>query len=650
MITDSGQFSEIIGDSLSFALTPAQDLPEMIAGGAQLMRRLSIGGLFLPPFAAVDIVTAFYTAGVGRFIFNSRSAITHPRSKLFERRYHNDYLAYLQWVRDVPEVKKLSLLMSNKFDEIMRPLAQQALHTVLNEIAVNCPFTRIICWADASLFREVAWPECTGGGSLDDSREFEVLAALGLNGCLQKQSIEPPLLKDLVDSGILENIQGGDYVAFDRSIVGSPDLVARIKKHDIGELDICLHHYHLTLLPPFDPETARGEIAILGLASLAQLSPGESGQSGRSPGEEILIPNYGDDTELVRFDMKLADLYSYYFNQFEPSQTLRQKIAELMEMSRNAITRNNFFDEFSQQGRQGMPNPAYVVQGTKQFLRRMHRGEAVFIDNDPPVREQEDIAIRFVILEDLGGTTEEVTDASSACFPCHYSIHKLLAMLVIQDVVKYLGQVSRFDVRFDVIVIRESLSPPELTTEVVSRQMSKLLFEGSIAVPFLLLNDEFLRLLLMDGELTEVAHSRFDPLFYRRFDEQLNHLPSSHMLTSFNVVFGRAGMLFDSRRESAISDRGGFHPLPAEVIRFQPTLANTEMFAQTRRLIDDPTSFFCETHTDRYFLVGGGQDAGGILQVALAEGQLTGFLGAFREYILEALVDEALKLMGGSGR
>ena len=87
MITDSGQFSEIIGESLSFALTPAQQLPEMIAGGAQLMRKLSTDGLFLPPFAAVDIVTAFYTAGVGRFIFNCRRAITHPRSKLFERRY-----------------------------------------------------------------------------------------------------------------------------------------------------------------------------------------------------------------------------------------------------------------------------------------------------------------------------------------------------------------------------------------------------------------------------------------------------------------------------------------------------------------------------------------------------------------------------------
>ncbi len=650
MITESGQFSEIIGDSLSFALTPAQHLPEMIAGGAQLMRKLSTVGLFLPPFAAVDIVTAFYTAGIGRFIFNSRSSITHPRSRLFGRRYHNDYQAYLQWVRDVPEVKKLSLLVSNKFGETMRPLAKQALQGVLNEIAMKCPFMRIICWADASLFRDVAWPECTDPSSLVDTREFEVLAVLGLNGCLNRQSIEPPLLKDLLVSGILEDIPSSDYVAFDRSIVDSRELAARIKKHGIGELEICQHHYLQTHLPPFDPETARGDFAILGLASLAQLSLGEFEQPGRSLTEEIFMPNVGDDAELVRFDMKLADLYSYYFNQFEPSHTLRQKIAELMELSRNAIERNNFFDEFSQQGRQGMPNPAYVVQGTKQFLRRMHRGEAVFIENDPPVREQEDIAIRFVILEDLCGATEEVTDASSACFPCHYSIHKLLAMLVIQDVVKYLGQVSRFDVRFDLMVIRESLSPPELTTEVVSRQMSKLLYEGSIAVPFLLSKDEFLRLLFMDGGLTEVAHSRFDSLFYRRFDEQLNNLPSSHMLTCFNVLFGRAGMLFESRREPVNSGWGESHPLPSEVIRFKADLAATEMFVQTRRLIDDPTSFFCETHMDRYFLVGGGQDAGGILQVALSEGQLTGFLGAFREHILDALVDEALKLMDGSGR
>ena len=76
----------------------------------------------------------------------------------------------------------------------------------------------------------------------------------------------------------------------------------------------------------------------------------------------------------------------------------------------------------------------------------------------------------------------------------------------------------------------------------------------------------------------------------------------------------------------------------------------TDLQALVRRRPESTTCYFCETRADRFYIVSGGQDASGLLQVGLAEGHLSKFLGVAREFLLDAFADEALKLISGGVR
>ncbi|MDX2476946.1 MAG: hypothetical protein QNL05_06235, partial [Gammaproteobacteria bacterium] len=264
MITDKNQFAALIRDSLLLAITPAGYLEEMTPFGARLMHELSTTGFFLPPFAALDIATAFFTASIGSFTFRARSRLSHKRSKSFERRYHNDYHAYLQWVRGIPEVKRLSLFLAGKDGESKQQLEQSVLLEVLQDIAVQCPFIRVLPWADQVLFATMEWPGAPTGKVLDELREFHVLAVLGLNGCMDPDFFSPQLLKHLLKAGILMDEKNTSFVSFERTITSSRELAMRLDDKEIGEQEACTFYFLQTLIPSFDPETARGDVAMMG--------------------------------------------------------------------------------------------------------------------------------------------------------------------------------------------------------------------------------------------------------------------------------------------------------------------------------------------------------------------------------------------------
>jgi hypothetical protein len=85
-------------------------------------------------------------------------------------------------------------------------------------------------------------------------------------------------------------------------------------------------------------------------------------------------------------DYKLIDLYLHYYDNFEPSEDLRHKIARLDVLSRTAIKRSPHYDRYSDLSYQGSPNPTYLNMGFDRFFIKMIEGAPFLSETIRPLK------------------------------------------------------------------------------------------------------------------------------------------------------------------------------------------------------------------------------------------------------------------------
>ena len=653
------KLDQVMRQSLNLALAPADVVQTYGKYGLALMQRLREFDYHLPLFAAVDLVCTFFTVSQREFSFAPQLKLVDDASKGFVHHYDNDYQQFLNSVRDNHAFKRIGYAWNTssdkrtcKRDQILYQIAEPT----LVEFGTSCPFVKVVPIVASEILADVQWaqliPNKREPFAADD--EFQLLAAMRLNGYLEKNDLaNETLVKWLIKAEVLQqHPNASQYVSFARRIIDESTLKEKISSLELDEekCQLIALLFRQSLIPNFDPARVNGGISLLGSASFAVAADTLEGQNRVEPGLPIDDMLEGLLRREHLFDHKLAELYCEYCNAYEPSGLLRQKIAELMNISQAARERSSFFTEYSEQGRGGFPNPVYLAQGAKRFLYRASRGEFVYLDNEPPVREQLDITLRFFLIEDMTALCENLSDKSTGCFPHHLTVHKLLSMLLVHDVVKYLGRISNFDVHMQIYRFRESLGGFE-TLDIASILKSmKMLFEQvSISKPFLISDRQFLKNLLFEGGATEVGHSDFTDEFYQRYDKWLDASSGSKTETTFNLMFGRCGTFLEPFiEEFEPSTMDNSTVIERDVIRLVSDLQKPVHASELTRLLNEDTSFVCETSQSRYLIASASRYDSGLFDQEISTQKLPEFLDDAREFFLNTLVDESLKRIGGA--
>lgn len=659
MIRCPVKLDQVMRQSLNLALAPADVVHAYGEYGLALMQKLREFDYHLPLFAAVDLVCAFFTASYREFSFAPRLELVDGASKSFARYYHNDYQQFLNSVRDNHAFKRIghawntnSDKRTSERDQILYLIAEPT----LMELGTLCPFIKVVPIVASEILAEVQWAQLNPHKRepFASDVEFQLLAALRLNGFLEKNDLaNEALVKRLIKTEVLQQHPNEpQYVSFTRGITDESALRRKISLLELSEKERQLTTlvFRQSLIPNFDPACVNGGISLLGSASFAIVADTLEGHNRAEfdlPADDIL-------DELLHqehlFDHKLAELYCEYCNAYEPSGLLRQKIAELMEISQAARERSNFFIEYSEQGRDGFPNPVYLAQGAKHFFYRASRGECVYLGNEPPVREQLDITLRLFLIEDMTALCENLSDKSSGCFPHHLTVHKLLSMLVVHDVVKYLGTISNFDVHMQIYRFRESLEGFEkLDITSILKSMKMLLEQSSISKPFLISDRQFLKNLLFEGGATEVGHSDFTDEFYQRYDKWLDASSGPKTETTFNLMFGRCGTFFEPIiKELELGGTDNPKVIGCDVMRLVSELQKPVQDSELTQLLNEDTSFVCETSQNRYLIASASRYDPALFDQEISAQKLPEFLDNAREFFLNTLVDESLKRIGGA--
>lgn len=659
MIRCPTKLDEVMRQSLSLALAPSDVVHAYGAYGLALMQRMHDFGYHLPLFAAVDLVCTFFTASQREFSFLPRLTLVDDTSEAFARYYHNDYQSFLSTVRDNHTFKRIGYVWNTNNDKRTSERDQilyQIAEPTLVELGTLCPFVKVVPIIAPEILTGVKWAQLKPPKREPFAAkvEFQLLAAMRLNGFLDKNDLASEgLVKQLITAKVLQwHSNAPQYVSFAQRIIDESTLKEKISLLKLSEKEHQLTTlvFRQSLIPNFAPARVNDGISLLGYANFAVAADTLEGQDRAESG----LSTSGMLNELLRrehlFDHKLAELYCKYCNAYEPSGLLRQKIAELMDISQAAQERSNFFTEYSEQGRGGVPNTVYLVQGVKRFFYRASRGEFVYLDNEPPVHEQLDITLRFFLIEDMTALCENLSDKSTGCFPHHFTVHKLLSMLVIHDVVKYLGTLSNFDVHIQVYRFRESLGDFEkLDITSILKSMKMLLEQGSISKPFLISDQLFLKNLLFEGGATEVGHSDFTHEFYQRYDKWLDASSGSKSETTINLMFGRYGTFFEpTHRDFEPGETDNLAVNDHDVMRLVSDLQKPAQASELTRLLNEETSFVCETSQSRYLIASASRFAPALFDQEISTQKLPEFLDDAREFFLNTLVNESLKRIGGA--
>ncbi len=670
---DSLRFA--LQESLRFALTPSAHFQRYGNYGLDLMKQMIDIGYHLPLFAAVDIVSSFFTASNAYYSFQPTLSINDPGNKIFKETYNHDYQNFLHKTREFQAFKKIGILRN--LDKIWAgktivdedKFIYQTIKFILMEMATSCPFVKIIPIYSQEALSHITWeslslPERTPFSSPE--KERELLSLLRLNGRFETSDFRNyVLVKNLIKKEIIKKDQKvSNFVYFNDDIAEEHQLKNDLEEIGLSEMSIesTLFLYRQTISPIYQEHEKEESIRILTETCFHVYSDktddhlkttNASSKTSNNKSEEEGGKQWHQEKKYLQalsltqhlFDHKLVDLYRFHHDKYEPSDKLRHKIAELAHLTRSAIDRSLFYTEYSKLGKQGFPIPTYLSQGWKYFLFRVLSGEHVFFDNDPPIREQDNIAIRFFLVEEIISLSEKLMEESSWNFPHHLTTHKLISLLLCHDIVKYLGGVSDFDVSMQFYTYNEAIALKEENYPIryIKKSMKKVLSSNSIKGPFLTRIKDIQKELFMEASAINVGRCRFDKEFFQRYEKDLSSSISSSAKYNviFNIFFGRGGSYLEGNKNFSFKE-----------IKDDSFYLETGELSLTKELIDSgslqnllyqPTSFVCETN-DRYLISSCNQYDRSLFTLKVTEQALPHFLNLAREYFLNLIVDEAIKL------
>ena len=542
----------------------------------------------LPLFAAMDIVRAFFSP-LANHILSVRRPQIHDAS--FRKRYDR-YAEFIYAFSNIPGLRRTG----NDFQELTRIRGGENLEAefylatrfILFEWSTKCPFVR---WGETyplDLVNEITMDQIAKSRTDAD--------------CFLQKDEEAHLLRAL---GLVDD--------------GSQDPNHRfISTHSSEEMDAIL-------APTMEIFRAAKQEENHDLTTLLAELP-----------------------QLI--DYKLIDLYLHYYDNFEPSEDLRHKIARLDLLSRTAIKRSPHYDRYSDLSYQGTPNPTYLNMGFDRFFIKMIEGAPVFIGNDPPIKDQDRMAVRFYFIEDIKSLNEKIVRESWVKGKAyerysHANIHKLVSFLLCHDMTRYLGIITHLDIKVQFAKYRVEDHCVCVSTMPISiRAMRR---NHSLNSGFVIRNRDLHKEFLIESRGTAADYREPDAEFLRHFFEATGTSLKASSLYSqnYDVFFGCGGTFI-----------GGNETLPAvpepqncmlmnRKNEYHASTALTQVLESSSqcRLPTHNGAFVMETN-HRYLFASG---AGDHLESRVDEDNLGNFLGRVREYFLDYIADEAIRLKDG---
>ena len=348
------------------------------------------------------------------------------------------------------------------------------------------------------------------------------------------------------------------------------------------------------------------------------------------------------------FDYKLIDLYLNYYDRFEASDQLRHKIALLDLLSRIAVERSPFNSEYSTQWRSGLPNPAHLVQGWLRFFLKTLEGAPVFLGYPDPIYDQDKIAVRFYIIEEMKSLSEKIKKEEG--YPprfSHVNIHKLISLLVSHDLVRYLGNISKMDITLKFLSYYVGVTKPVRPTDEMS--IKALRGKHKMEEGFMIRRKELQKTLFFEPSILEAGPASFDPRFFNTFFQDLESSTAgsaSAYARIYDIFFARGGaFLYENDESISLKTHEINKDMSVQQEEFNPStgLADVLRRSSYRILPTHPRSFIFETN-HRYLFVAGDTSA---FKTRVINNKLDDFLSHTREYFLDVITEEAIRFRLG---
>lgn len=599
---------QALQESLKYCLHPRDKVERYGAFSVDLVKQLSASGLFLQLFAAVDIVCAFFSSMLEPVPLLSTLPVNRANERfvgLYQR--HLDFISSLF---DSPLFRLLRddarRLVSNEraLREEREAELYQAFVFILTELAGECPLVTVNPPFPQNIINQVDWCRFT---------------------IPERQPIGAELEKEILD--LLGMGMPGPQVEADTpgdSCAASADTADWNGAQVDSRIDVLCG----TVFQRYREETN-------------WLQRSNSGESKANEPDQSKKVRYR--RRLARLpqvvDYKLIDLYLEFFSKFEPSEKLRRNLSFLNKISRISIETSPFIKEYSRQWTSGAPNPAHLIQGWQRFVLKWMEGEPVFLGRPTPMYEDDRMAIRFFILEELRAACEKIADGNGPPRFSHLNTHKLMALLVGHDIVKYLGLISKLNLTLEFICFHlGEVNPAKTSNEMNTR----ILRERVNTNTGFMVKDRILQNLL----LTEVAAHRVEPLipspdFYSHFFEKTeSQMASDRYARSYDFFFARGGLFLQENAYEQKHPQAEPHTFDVEEYSPPPGLSGLFATRPYKILPNHRRAFICETNS-RYVFASG-SDTGRFKPLAVSNG-LNSFLEIMRDHILTVITDDAIQ-------
>jgi hypothetical protein len=259
--------------------------------------------------------------------------------------------------------------------------------------------------------------------------------------------------------------------------------------------------------------------------------------------------------ECIRYqhilDYNLMNLYLKYYDAFEPSEHVRRKIALVDLLSRTAIKRTPHNTAYEKPKNNGQLIPSYLIFEDYLLYTMILEGKCVFFGNDELIYDQYHMCIGFHHIEDIPTVTEKTGFATQV----HHTLHKLMMLLVMHDLVEYLGKITNMNIVVQYHAYRPGHNADGAGATHEEIRINDIRKISRMDEPFMLQYDRVRKRVLKEPGLLELAQKPYDRSFFKQFMTDLETATrKSFWANRFDFFMGRQGTFIGDKNHIGFSE------------------------------------------------------------------------------------------------
>ncbi|MFH2044798.1 MAG: hypothetical protein ABIK92_06605 [Pseudomonadota bacterium] len=608
------KLQEVLSESLRFSVYPKELIDRFGILSLDTMKALSISGYYIPLFASIDIFCSFFSPSLQYYQSINPLPVKHLN---FSKFYCESYIRFLKAIRDIPALQKMANLFyfekyryknKNSASELYfdNNLFYETFVFIIRDMAMVCPLTNIQQVYDPSIISIITWDDLyiPSRKKFALEEEINILKRLGFD--------------NFIPSPFSGNHSWGKKIDI---LLKSFFLVSQNQNTKYNQP---IHH-------------------INDLAKEKKTQKVELLNRNKKIIKDISKTSY-------LFDYKLIDLYILNVDDFNPSDKLRRKIAQLQNISRQAIEKSPFNTEYTDPKDSGVINTFYLSMDDDLFKLKYLEKQPIFFGNQPPIKEQENLGVRFCMLEDIKSISEKICEKNRYRYP-HITVHKLISILLCSDIIKYLGKVPELNIIMDLIIYTLYFdSEKESSTKKVRLSMKDLI--NSRKEVDLTNLKELQEKLFLEAPLLKTYSfvpniNNYNILFNSINDSDDSLMRMSGCNRVLNLFFGWGGLyLQENALNNSQQEKKNKHDEVnknenEEEYNLSTNIRDIRANSQNISLYS-PNTYVIETNC-KYLLTSGHGLNRTVFKTQIKDDKLSKFLNNTREYFLNILVDEAIE-------